>query len=198
MVEAESSADAPASKRTRLSGTAGANGDGETASHQWAIFEDEDAEESLPTSAEGQAAKAVDDEIDSFKGMKRTAGSFSPRQALSYWKSAANLRYPKLWRVAQQVYGNQASAAQIERDFGGAGQLLSSRRSRLDCMYVEMLLFLHLNFDQMPQDVPAIRSDALNTFFPKRFTGTNAEFDEAMQFVTGTTGTPPETGSDSA
>ena len=128
--------------------------------------------------------------------MKGTAGSFFPRDALSFWKGAANLRYPKLWRVAQQVYGNQASAAQIERDFGGAGQLLSSRRNRLDCMYAEMLLFLHLNFDQIPQDVPAIRSDALKTFFPRRFTGTNAEFDQAMQFVTGTAGVTPEAGSD--
>jgi len=45
--------------------------------------------------------------------------------------------------------------------------------------------------------LPAIRSDALKTCFPRRFTGTNAEFDEAMQFVTGTAGVMPGAGSDS-
>ena len=46
-------------------------------------------------------------------------------------------------------------------------------------MYVDMLLFLHLNFDKIPQDIPAIKSEMIHTLFPKWFVGTDAEFDDA-------------------
>ena len=54
-----------------------------------------------------------------------------------------------------------------------------------------MLLFLHLNFDKIPQDIPGIKSEITHTLFPKRFGGTDEEFDDAMYSVTGG-GTAPE------
>lgn len=62
---------------------------------------------------------------------------------------------------AQQVFGDLAFGAQIERDFDGAGQLLSSRKSRTDILYVEILLPLRLKFDNIPHYVPAIKSTAI-------------------------------------
>ncbi|CAM9854875.1 unnamed protein product, partial [Sphacelaria rigidula] len=88
------------------------------------------------------------------------------------------IRFRRLRSVAQQTFGNQASAAQIERDFGGAGQLLSSRRSRLDDFYVEMLLLLHLNFAKIPVAVPAFTTASISSFIPKRFTGADPELRE--------------------
>lgn len=102
---------------------------------------------------------------------------------IGYWARQGKLHFKHLRSVAQQAFGNQASAAQIERDFGGWGQLLSSRRSRLDGFYVEMLLFLHLNFDKIPVAVPAFTTASIPTFIPKRFTGADPELREANDFV---------------
>lgn len=51
--------------------------------------------------------------------------------------------------MAQQELGNQASSAAIERDFSGAVDL-SGRRRRMDDYYVEMMIFLYLNFRRIP------------------------------------------------
>ena len=100
---------------------------------------DSDTPDTMDASAMVEVGNAVDDEIQRFKVLKMQPGSLPPRDALAFWNGSATLRFP-----------NQVSASQIERDLGGAGQLLSSRKSRLDMMYVEMLLFLHLNFDKIP------------------------------------------------
>lgn len=175
-------------KRLKASATAGAPSPGDRA---WAMFEKEgmgtDTDSDAPQPEEARKAadvrKSVDDEIQRFKEIRLAPGSMPPRNALVFWSGSAMLQFPKLWRVAQQVYGNQSSAAQIERDFGGAGQLLSSRRGRIDSMYIEMMLFLHVNFKNIPHRVPAIKTDALGDFLPKRFIRTDADFEEAMRFV---------------
>ncbi|CAM9210896.1 unnamed protein product, partial [Sphacelaria rigidula] len=95
------------------------------------------------------------------------------QEALRYWARQGKIHFRLLRSVAQQRYGIQASAAQIERDFGGAGQLVFSRKSRLDGFYVEMLLFLHLNFAKIPVAVPALTTASISSFTPKRFTGAN-------------------------
>ncbi|CAM9953709.1 unnamed protein product, partial [Sphacelaria rigidula] len=76
------------------------------------------------------------------------------------------------------VFGTQASAARIERDSGGAGQLLSRRRSRLGSFYVGILLFLHLNFAKITEVVPAFTAASIPSFIPKRFTGAEPELRE--------------------
>lgn len=74
---------------------------------------------------------------------------------LQFWGKSGKHAFPYYRHVAQQVYGNQASAAQIERDFSGAGNLLTGKRSRLDTYWVEMALFLYLNQGCIPKIVPA-------------------------------------------
>ena len=174
-------------KRVKVSATSEASSTGNSA---WAMFEERentDQDNGSPQAQEARrvadAGKAVDEEIQRFKDLNLPPGSIPPRNALVFWSGSAKTQFPKLWRVAQQVYGNQASAAQIEREFGGAGQLLTSRSSREDSMYIEMMLFLHLNFKQIPQQVPSVKSKTLNNLLPKRFTGSNEEFEKAMRYV---------------
>ena len=187
-------ANARASKRAKVSTPSGALNSGSIASSgssAWAMFEHDQGEQDLNVrSPEAQEERrkadtknAVNEEISRFKDAHTSTSWLPPRSALVFWSGSAKLQFPKLWRVAQQVYGNQSTAAQIERDFGSAGQLLSSRRSRLDGMYAEMMLFLHLNFKEIPQQIPAIKAASLHEYFPARFTGANKEFEEAMKFV---------------
>lgn len=78
--------------------------------------------------------------------------------------------------VDQQVFGHQASAAQIERDLGGAGQPLDSCKSRPDSLYVEMfMLFFYLNFEKIPVAVFVLKTDAARSCIPRRFTGEDSQ-----------------------
>ena len=75
--------------------------------------------------------------------------------------------------VAQQVFGNQASASQVERDFSGCGILLVPNRSRIDTYWVEMVIFLYVNFEHIPalKDKPMIAAKDIRACLPARFTG---------------------------
>ena len=84
--------------------------------------------------------------------------------------------------MAQQVFGNQTSAAQIERDFCSLGNLLSGRRSRTDVRYIEMMLFLHLNYDRIPRIVQGLKPGSLREHLPEYFTGVDVELEEADTF----------------
>lgn len=81
--------------------------------------------------------------------------------------------FPSLAPVAQQVFGNQASAAQVERDFSGCGNLLVGTRSRMDAYWVEMVMFLKANFAHIPKfgDIPSIASKDIGACLPARFKG---------------------------
>lgn len=96
-----------------------------------------------------------------------------PRDVLTYWGSTGKHAFPLLKAVAQQTFGNQASAAEIERDFGGCGSLLVSTRSRADAYWVEMVMFLKANFGCIPdnKDVPRIVTTDIRTCLPARFSG---------------------------
>ena len=108
----------------------------------------------------------------------------SPREAIKFWgKPNTSMNFRILRRVAQQVFGNQASAAQIERDFGSAGVLLSGRRSRMNGFYVEMMRFLHLNFSRIPHVVPMLQKAAAESCLPKRFTGRDPELLRAHEYM---------------
>ena len=75
--------------------------------------------------------------------------------------------------VAQQVFGNQASASQVERDFSGCDILLVPNRSRIDTYWVEMVIFLYVNFEHIPalKDKPMIAAKDIRACLPARFTG---------------------------
>ncbi|CAN0605527.1 unnamed protein product, partial [Ectocarpus sp. 12 AP-2014] len=73
-----------------------------------------------------------------------------PKDVLSWRARTGKRRFPELAPVAQQVFGNKASAAQVERDFSGCGNLLPPNRSRMDMYWVEMVMFVEANFKDIP------------------------------------------------
>lgn len=80
------------------------------------------------------------------------------RNVLTWWRRTgrAGRCSPYLTPVAQQVHGNQAEVAQVDRDFSGCGNLLVPNRSRIDTYWVEMVTFLKANFEHIPafKDIP--------------------------------------------
>lgn len=86
-----------------------------------------------------------------------------------YWANEST--FPVLAEVARTLLGVQASAAQIERDFSIAGVLVNSRRSRLDCAYVDMVLFMYCSYDSIPcpEEVPKISITKFEDKLPRRY-----------------------------
>lgn len=137
----------------------------------WAMFgsaSDMDAKEEK-LSPEEEVARLVDEDVKRFQDLKVKSQDLPPRGALSYWARTGKLRFRMLRSVAQQAYGSQASSAQIDHDFGGADQLLRSRKTRMDVLFLEMMLFLHLNFEKIPAGVPSLLTASQSSFIPKRF-----------------------------
>lgn len=85
--------------------------------------------------------------------------------------------FPSIAPVAQQVFGNQAAAAQIERDFSACGNLLTPGRSRMDTFWVEIVMFCKANFDKIPafKNIPVIAAKDIRTCLPTRFMGNNSD-----------------------
>ena len=48
------------------------------------------------------------------------------------------------------TFGNQATAAEVERDFSACGNLLGPNRSRIETYWVEMVMFLKANYEHIP------------------------------------------------
>ena len=96
---------------------------------------------------------------------------------LPWWATTGKRRFPALAPVAQQVFGNQASAAQVERDFSGCGILLPPTRSRMDTYWVEMVMFVQANFEHIPGYglIPMIAPKDIRSCLPARFTGANED-----------------------
>lgn len=132
----------------------------------------------------GDAVKEeTEEEIARFKALKMQPRELAPKQACTYWDESGKRAFPLLQSVAQQVLGNQASVALKECDFSGAGALLSGRKSLKDAYYVEMVLFLNVNFDNIPRDVQVITRAAFKEHWPDRFTGQDRELEEAEAFL---------------
>lgn len=89
--------------------------------------------------------------------------------------------FPYLAPVAQQVFGNQAGASQVERDFSSCGILLAPNRSRIDTYWVEMVMFLYANFEHIPalKDIPMIAAKDIRACLPARFNGGDADLTAA-------------------
>lgn len=96
-----------------------------------------------------------------------------PKAVLAWWASQGTHTYPNLAPVAQQVFGNQASAAQVGCDFSACGNLLPPNRSRIDTYWVEIVMFLKANFDRIPPycAIPIIAPKQIRSCLPARFTG---------------------------
>lgn len=119
-----------------------------------------------------------------------------PCDVLQYWAQSGKHAFPTLAPVAQQVFGNQASAAQIEREFSGAGALLTPNRSRIDTYWVEMILFLKANFEHIPEysAIPKIVAADIPKCFPQRFSAKDNELLKAEAAIDPlkNTAIPPE------
>lgn len=100
---------------------------------------------------------------------------------LGWWATKGKNHFPTLAPVAQQVFGNQASAAQIERDFSGCGNLLTANRSRMDTYWVEMVMFLKANFESIPAygAIPMIAPKNIRSCLSGRFSGEDKDLLEA-------------------
>lgn len=99
------------------------------------------------------------------------------REVLPWWRNTGRKMFPYLAPVAQQVLGNQAGAAQVERDFSSCANLLTRNRSRIDTYWVEMVMFLHVNYKRIPafKDIPMIAAKDIRTCLPPRFNGGDAD-----------------------
>ncbi|CAN0391877.1 unnamed protein product, partial [Pylaiella littoralis] len=93
------------------------------------------------------------------------------RHVLPWWQQTGRKMFAYLAPVAQQVFGNQAAAAQVERDFSACGNLLVGNRSRIDTYWVEMLMFLKVNYKHIPalKDIPKIADKDIRRCLPTRF-----------------------------
>lgn len=76
--------------------------------------------------------------------MLQTDGVFET--TLDYWaRTAANGSYVILPKVARIIFALPSSSAQIERDFGNSGQMVTSQRSSLLPHNIDMCSFLNRN-----------------------------------------------------
>lgn len=120
-----------------------------------------------------EVAEAVESDIVRYQSHFMTPEELHPKDVLGWWATKGKNQFPALAPVAQQVFGNQASAAQIERDFSGCGNLLPPNRSRMDTYWVEMVMFLKANFDHIPAygAIPMVAPKDVRSCLPARFTG---------------------------
>ncbi|CAB1107679.1 unnamed protein product [Ectocarpus sp. CCAP 1310/34] len=121
---------------------------------------------------------------DEFTDSGRTAAveearrmtSCSRSEVLSYWGRTGKHAFPSLKHVAQQTFGNQASAAPVERDFSGCGLFMVPNRSRVDEYWVEMVMFLKANFNSSRRiNIPQIDPKDIRKCLPAKFEGTDED-----------------------
>lgn len=94
---------------------------------------------------------------------------------LIYWESTGEHAFPSLNHFAQQTIGNQASAAQVDRNFSGYGNNLVPNRSSIDMNWVGMVLFHNANSRFIPasKDIFQVVSIDIRKCHPARFNGKN-------------------------
>jgi hypothetical protein len=66
------------------------------------------------------------------------------KRLYEYWKEHGQKNYPEMAKVAMAVFAEDGAAAEIERDFCLASQLITKDRASLDPAWVEMIMFLRL------------------------------------------------------
>ena len=95
------------------------------------------------------------------------------KDVLGWWGRLGKLESLYLALVVKQVFGNQAAAAQVERDFSRCGNLLKPNRSRMDTYWVEMVMFLKANYEHIPdhENIPMVAAKNIRACLPERFSG---------------------------
>eukprot|EP00903_Cladosiphon_okamuranus_P013418 g12500.t2 len=118
----------------------------------------------------------VTGELERYQALFVKAEELDTRDVLGWWRRSRQM-FPFLAPVAQQVFGNQAGAAQVERDFSKCADLLTRHRSRVDTYWEEMIMFLHANFKHIPdfKHIPNIADEDIRKALPARFTRVDAD-----------------------
>lgn len=105
------------------------------------------------------------------RAIKRWKRKLLRQYAFKYWAGTEQLQFETLRRPAKRVFGNQASGAQIECDFGGATVAQSEA------------LYKYIVCQDVAVPPPQLRnntkSSAIKDFLSTPFTGKDAELEEA-------------------
>ena len=110
------------------------------------------------------------DEVDRWQKFKPTM-NVGLSDVMTLWRHVqVQKAFPLLTQVAFAVFGHPTSAGGIERDFGIASVMLTSKRSLTDAAFAEMVLFMraNLNLVPRPENIPIIADDEITTHIPCR------------------------------
>ena len=95
------------------------------------------------------------------------------KDVLRWWGRSGKLKFPYLAPVVQQVlvlvFGNQAAAAQVKRNLSSCSNLLKPNRSRIGIYWVEMVMFLKVNYEHIPkhEDIPMVAAKDIRPYLPE-------------------------------
>ncbi|GMF28874.1 unnamed protein product [Phytophthora fragariaefolia] len=123
-----------------------------------------------PEEVRDMNAARVDEELERWEGTQTSIqiNGKRPETVLEFWKRQVESgAYKFLPLVARILYAIPSSSAQIERDFGTAGQLVTPQRGSIAPHNVDMSAFLNCNrqFVDVTQ-CPKIRERAITKFIP--------------------------------
>ncbi|ETP25622.1 hypothetical protein F441_01523 [Phytophthora nicotianae CJ01A1] len=112
----------------------------------------ETADEVVPSPAEthnSMHTQRVDEELDRWLTTPTSLRAIRPGEVepvLSYWKRQQEQgNFQLLPLVARVLFSMPSSSAQIERDFGTAGRMVTPERSSLEPYNVDMAMYLNCN-----------------------------------------------------
>lgn len=91
-------------------------------------------------------ARSIASEIRKFREVEIDVNNEPP--ILNFWKMNEE-KFPLLSKIAKVIFGQPVSTAKSETSFSTAGAVITAKRSRLDPMKVEKILFIHDNYNLM-------------------------------------------------
>ncbi|GMF47656.1 unnamed protein product [Phytophthora fragariaefolia] len=123
-----------------------------------------------PEEVRDMNAARVDDELERWEGTQTSIqiNVKRPETVLEFWKRQVESgAYKFLPLVARILYAIPSSSAQIERDFGTAGQLVTPQRGSIAPYNVEISAFLNCNRHFVDvTHCPKIRERGITKFIP--------------------------------
>ncbi|KAI0562888.1 Ribonuclease H-like protein [Gracilaria domingensis] len=122
----------------------------------------------------------IENQIQSFLSTARVRPSHLPARKLLDWSSTKAKQFPRLAPVARSILEHPSSSAQIERNFGAAGSLLSSKRNRMDSTFVDICLLPHSNIDDVPSNIPCNKDGSWKEHISKLFTAADELADNLL------------------
>ncbi len=119
--------------------------------HSSSDEEEDTGGDDMGTDGEAWAKQQLEAYIDWCKGDgARAVRRMQWDAVLNWWSMKGRILFPYMFTVFQSLLAVGAGAADMERDFSVAGQVVRPERSMLDAAIVEVTLFLHLNAHLIP------------------------------------------------